>query len=151
MVLALDRAAEFHKAPPPGQAHSVKVSDPEEQGRSAVYRHWRFEEDLCVTLDPSVRTLHDIFEQTANRSPRNRFLGRRVYDPATKTFGKYVWEDYQTVQRRRANLGIGLVELHNQLGITGIQYGVGLWCQNRPEWQIVGRFLKNNNIYRHFC
>ena len=138
MVLALERAAEFHKAPPPGQPHSVKVSGSEEPGRSAVYRHWLFKDGLCVTLDPSVRTVHDIFEHSANRSPRKRCLGYRPYNPTTKTFGNYVWEDYQTVQRRRANFGVGLVELHKRIGITGTRYGVGLWCQNRPEWQIVG-------------
>ena len=47
--------------------------------------------------------------------------------------------DYQTVQRRRKNFGIGIVELHKQEGVTEEKYGVGLWCQNRPEWQITGK------------
>lgn len=34
-------------------------------------------------------------------------------------------------------MGVGLVLLHEQIGITGKQYGIGLWCQNRPEWQLV--------------
>ena len=74
----------------------------------------------------------------ANRQPTSRCLGQRPYDPATTTFGPYQWQDYQTVQRRRKNLGIGIVELHKQKGNTEEKYGVGLWCQNRPEWQITG-------------
>jgi long-chain acyl-CoA synthetase len=74
----------------------------------------------------------------ANRQPARKALGHRPYDPITKTFGPYQWLDYQTVQRRKADFGIGLVELHEKAGITGSGYGVGLWCQNRPEWQITG-------------
>ncbi|KAI9689376.1 MAG: putative NRPS-like protein biosynthetic cluster [Bathelium mastoideum] len=147
MTLASDRAVEFHKAPPPGQPHSVKVPGSEQQGRSAVYRHWLFKDELCVTLDPSIRTVHDIFEQSANRNPRNRCLGHRPYNAATKTFGNYVWEDYQTIQRRRTNFGVGIVELHKQIGKTGTQYGVGLWCQNRPEWQITDLACASQGLY----
>lgn len=50
--------------------------------------------------------------------------------------------DYQTVQRRRKAFGIGIVELHKQEGVTAEKYGVGLWCQNRPEWQITGKVHK---------
>ena len=46
--------------------------------------------------------------------------------------------DYQTVQKRRADFGVGLVELHKQAGVSEKKYGIGLWCQNRPEWQITG-------------
>ena len=45
---------------------------------------------------------------------------------------------YGTVQERRANLGVGIVEANRQVGISERKYGVGLWCQNRPEWQLTG-------------
>ena len=140
MSLALERAASLYKEPPPGQPHSVRIPGSEKQGRTSIYRHWLFKDELCITLDPSIRTVHDIFEHSANRSPRNRCLGHRPYNSKTKTYGDYMYEDYQTIQRRRTNLGVGLVELHRRTGIIGTQYGVGLWCQNRPEWQIVGQF-----------
>lgn len=79
-------------------------------------------------------------QNKANRVPKRPCLGHRPYDPSTKTFGDYVWQDYQTVQTRRANFGVGLVQLHKQVGITSTRIGVGLWCQNRPEWQITGNF-----------
>jgi long-chain acyl-CoA synthetase len=131
-------ARAYQAAPPPGQAHSIQVPGSVKEGRSAVYRHWRFPDQVLQTLDPEVKTAHDFFEKTARTLPTSNFLGHRPYDPATKKYGDYVWQDYQTVARRRANLGKGLVELHREAGVVGTQHGIGLWCQNRPEWQITG-------------
>jgi len=64
-----------------------------------------------------------------------------------KTFGPYVWETYGQVQERRKNFGVGLVHLHSKHGITGRQYGVGLWCQNRPEWQVVDLGCMSQALY----
>lgn len=84
--------------------------------------------------------------QIAALLPQSSCLGWRPYDPVNKTFGPYEWMDYQTVQKRRTALGRALVELHEEIGITGRQYGIGLWCQNRPEWQVMGRCLINLGI-----
>ena len=65
-------------------------------------------------------------------------LGYRPYDSVTKTFGPYQWLDYGTVQRRRSYYGAGIAELHKRIGVTEEKYGVGLWCQNRVEWQLTG-------------
>lgn len=82
-----------------------------------------------------------MFESTANRQPKAHCLGWRPYNPVTKKFGNYQWIDYQTVQKRRAAFGAGLAELHNKHGCNRSgPYGVGLWCQNRPEWQITGAY-----------
>lgn len=115
----------------------------EDIGSAGVYIPFSL---IWVTLntDPSgpsfqVTTAHDMFESTAYRQPKSHCLGSRSYDPVTKTFGQYQWIDYQTVQKRRAALGAGLVELHNKHGCGRPgPYGIGLWCQNRPEWQITG-------------
>ncbi|KAK3044694.1 hypothetical protein LTS18_000605, partial [Coniosporium uncinatum] len=93
-----------------------------------------------------IRTAYDFFESTANALPSNRCLGHRPYDPATKTFGQYVWEDYRTIQTRRKNLGVGLVHLHKEQGVVG-KYGIGLWCQNRPEWQITDLAAHTQSLY----
>jgi long-chain acyl-CoA synthetase len=83
-----------------------------------------------------------MFETTAIRQPKAPCLGWRPFDPVTKTFGPYQWIDYGTVQRRRAEFGAGLVELHNKHHCARPgQYGIGLWCQNRPEWQITGTLI----------
>ncbi|KAK4542702.1 hypothetical protein LTR36_006274 [Oleoguttula mirabilis] len=134
---AQDEAAKIVVPPPPGAPYSIKVPGSEKAGRTPVYRHWRRTEGVVSTLDPAVTTAHEMFEQTAKRIPNKRCLGHRPYDPATKIYGPYEWQTYGQVQRRRANFGVGLVALHEQVGVSGTQYGVGLWCQNRPEWQIV--------------
>lgn len=84
---------------------------------------------------------------TVKRVPGARCLGHRPYDPATKTWGPYIWETYAEVAARRTNFGIGLVSLHQNLSITGSQYGVGLWCQNRPEWQIVDLGCMSQSLF----
>jgi long-chain acyl-CoA synthetase len=85
----------------------------------------------------------DANESLVKKFPTNPCLGSRPYNNVTKTFGSYEWMDYQTVQRRRAEFGAGLVELHKRAGAMEQNYGIGLWCQNRPEWQITGRWRKD--------
>jgi long-chain acyl-CoA synthetase len=75
---------------------------------------------------------------TASKVPTNKCLGHRPWNSDTRKFEKYVWLTYGEVQQKRMNFGSGLVQLHEKYGVTGRQYGVGLWCQNRPEWQITG-------------
>ncbi|KAI9703063.1 MAG: hypothetical protein M1820_005935 [Bogoriella megaspora] len=147
MSVGIDRAISYHQIPPAGQVHNVKIPGSEKEGRSPVYRHWLCKDELCATLDPAIRTIHDIFEQTANRYPRYRCLGHRTYDATTRTFGKYVWEDYLTIQQRRTNFGNGIVNLHKEIGVTGKQYPVGLWCQNRPEWQITDLACASQGLF----
>lgn len=45
---------------------------------------------------------------------------------------------YDEVKKRRANLGAGIVQVNKDAGVLDQKYGVGLWCQNRPEWQLTG-------------
>ncbi|KAK5148971.1 hypothetical protein LTR04_000255 [Oleoguttula sp. CCFEE 6159] len=82
-----------------------------------------------------------------NRLPARNCLGHRPYDTATKTFGPYVWQTYAEVQKRRANFGVGLVELHRQAGVMEEKYGIGLWCQNRPEWQIYDLACMSQSLF----
>lgn len=143
----LARAEELAQEPPKGTPYSVPLPGTEKPGRTRVYRAWNMQKELLKTLDPQILTIHDSFESTANRCPRNPCLGWRPYDPKTKTYGQYQWMDYQTVQRRRANFGVGLVELHKKHGCDGEKYGVGLWCQNRPEWQITDLACMSQSLY----
>ena len=45
---------------------------------------------------------------------------------------------YDEVKKRRANFGVGIVQINKDAGVLEQKYGVGLWCQNRPEWQLTG-------------
>jgi long-chain acyl-CoA synthetase len=77
--------------------------------------------------------------------PKNKCLGRRPWDSKSKSFGAYVWEDYKTIHERRKNLGAGLKILHERVGVVDGKYGVGLFCNNRPEWQITGMRLASES------
>ena len=143
----LKKASEYNQAPPKGTPYSTALLDSEKPGRSKVYRHWKCRDGLLETLDPNVRTAHDMFETTAQRIPNAPILGYRPYDSNKKAFGPYQWIDYETAQKRRAALGVGLVEVHARVGVTGRQYGIGLWCQNRPEWQLADLACMSQSLY----
>ncbi|KAI9782198.1 MAG: hypothetical protein M1839_005312 [Geoglossum umbratile] len=145
--MAQARAKGLLAPPPPGTPYSVPLPGSETKGRSKVYRHWRFKDAILRTLDPAVTTAHELFEDTVKRQPARNALGYRPYDPVKRTFGPYKWLDYQTVQRRKAEFGVGLVELHEKAGIMGSGYGVGLWCQNRPEWQITDLACMSQSLF----
>jgi long-chain acyl-CoA synthetase len=140
-------AEPFRNPPPKGQPYSVALPGTEKPDRTKVYRHWLCKDGLLETLDPNVRTAHDIFEATVQQTPRSRCLGKRSYDPVKQAWGPYEWEDYGTVQKRRADIGVGLVELHQRAGVTETKYGIGLWCQNRPEWQITDLACMSQSLF----
>lgn len=132
-------ANQLRAPPPPGSPYSLPIPGSETEGRSAIYRHWRFvDKPLLKTLDPKILTAHEQFENSVKKRPNNRCLGTRAWDPATKTHGGYTFLTYGEVATRRKNFGAGLVELHKKVGVTAEKYGIGLWCQNRAEWQISG-------------
>lgn len=145
--LHLQKSYEVSKPTPIGQPFSVPIPRSEKPDRSPVYRHWKFQDALLETFDPNVRTAHDMFESTALRIPNSPCLGFRPYDASKRSWGAYEWIDYSTVQKRRANLGVGIVELHRQEGLQGRNFGVGLWCSNRPEWQITDLACMSQSLF----
>ncbi|KAJ5894098.1 AMP-binding enzyme [Penicillium taxi] len=69
-------------------------------------------------------------------------------EPSTKKFGPYQWLTYETVQKRRAVLGAGLVELHHKHDcFRSGQFGVSLWSLNRPEWQLTDLACMSQSLY----
>lgn len=141
------KAREYSKPPPKGHPYSVALPNSQKQDRSPIYRHWRFRDGLLDTLDPAIQSVHDIFESTAHRQPHAPCLGHRPWLSAKNTFGPYEWIDYETVQQRKNAIGVGLIELHTKEGITGANHGIGLWCQNRPEWQLIDLGAMSQSLY----
>ncbi|EJP64744.1 AMP-binding enzyme [Beauveria bassiana ARSEF 2860] len=131
---------ELGAPPPAGQAHGVALPGTEKPNRSRVYRHWQFaNRPLLETLDPAVRTLHDLFESSAQQFSRNACLGARKWLPESRAWDtKFSWLTYAQVAERRKNFGAGIVELHDRIGhVKQGQYPIALWAPNKPEWQIV--------------
>lgn len=144
MAPAQDPAAlqvELGAVPPPGSPYGVPVPGSERPGRSAVYRGWRFRDrELLTTYDPNVRSVHDLFEASARKRANKRCMGTRKWNPATQTWGdNFEWMTYAEVAERRKNFGAGVVEIHKRIGYPKDKYGIGVWSQNRPEWQIAGK------------
>jgi long-chain acyl-CoA synthetase len=46
---------ELQPPPPVGKPYGVPIPGSKVEGRSEVYRHWRFKDGLLETLDPNVR------------------------------------------------------------------------------------------------
>ncbi|KAH7320920.1 hypothetical protein B0I35DRAFT_407944 [Stachybotrys elegans] len=135
--------------PPPGSPYGVPLPGSERPGRSAIYRHWRFrDQPLATSIDPEVQSLHDLIEVAARRNPKGRCLGHRPWQPATQTWAdKYEWITYAEMLERKNNLGRGLAELHSRIGHTGDKYAVGIWSQNRPEWQISDFAISSQSLF----
>ena len=127
--------------PPPGSPYGLPIPGSERENRTAVYRNWAFRDGpLLERLEPHCLTFHDLFEEAWQARPNKRMLGHRPWNPTTKTWEpKYVWQSYAEIAERRKNLGTGIAELHHRIGVTAQSYGVGIWSQNRPEWQITGK------------
>jgi long-chain acyl-CoA synthetase len=141
------KGLEYFQPPAPGLPYSITLPGTAKPDRTPVYRHHKSRDGLLETLDPAVTTGHEMFEFAAQRFPHAPCLGYRPYDSAKQSFGPYEWLDYETVRKRRSDLGAGLIELHSREGITGANYGVGLWCQNRPEWQLTDLACMSQSLY----
>lgn len=135
--------------PPPGSPFGVPIPGSERPNRSAVYRHWRFRDSpLLETLDPKVTTFHDLFEKALSERANKPVLGRREWIVASQSWdSKYTWMTYAEVAERRKNLGAGIAELHHRAGVREDKYGVGLWAQNSPEWQITELALVSQSLW----
>lgn len=131
---------EMSALPPLGSPHAVALPGTETATRSAVYRHWAIRDGPLITsFDPAIQTTYDIFEDVTRKYPNSRALGTRPWNPQTKTWeSKYTWITFAEATARSRNLGAGLVEINKEAGITDDKYGIGLWSQNRAEWQISG-------------
>lgn len=135
--------------PPPGSPYALPIPGTERPNRTPIYRHWRFlNGPLLETFDPAHRTIHDLFEVSVASVPRNKCLGYRPWNPNTKTWeNKFVWSTYAEVAERRKNYGAGIVEIHQRIGVKEDKYAVGIWAQNRPEWQITELALLSQSLW----
>ncbi|KAI1751182.1 AMP-binding enzyme [Xylaria castorea] len=140
---------EIASPPPPGSPYAGPIPGTEREGRTPIYRHWRFQDKpLLATYDPETRTFYDLFEHTVKHYPNNRCLGTRIWNSTNKTWeDKYVWNTYAEVAIRAKNFGSGIFELHRRIGIPPGNHGVGLWSQNRAEWQIADLGLITQSLF----
>ncbi|KAI6043089.1 long-chain-fatty-acid-CoA ligase [Pisolithus marmoratus] len=116
----------------------VTVPGTKQPGQTPHYRN-----AIYGFLDPNApifpKTLQDIFNSGYSSNPDANLLGHRpVLSKSPLKFGPYVWQTYRQVDARRRRIGSALLRLFStgELKATDIET-VGIWAQNRPEWQLV--------------
>ncbi|KAF9228645.1 long-chain-fatty-acid-CoA ligase [Gyrodon lividus] len=117
---------------------SVAVPGTKRPGQTAHYRN-AFYGLIDVNTPGILKTLPDIFDNGYNINPDDRLLGHRpVISTQPLKFGPYVWQTYRQVDVRRRRIGSSLHSLFQsgELKAEDMET-VGIWSQNRPEWQLV--------------
>lgn len=116
----------------------VAAPGTEQPGQTPHYRN-----AIYGLLDPDAptypKTLQDIFNNGYAFNPDANLLGHRpVLSKSPLKFGPYVWQTYRQVDTRRRRIGSALHRLFStgELKAADMET-VGIWSQNRPEWQLV--------------
>lgn len=118
---------------------SVEVPGTRRPGQTAHYRSTLWEPLNAST--PGVLLTIDAVFLTGLKVGRHRpLLGHRplISQNPVKYANHYVWLTFGQVDDRRRYIGSALDHLFKAGEIGGGEYRtVGLWSQNRPEWQLV--------------
>ena len=129
---------------------AVPLENSEEPGFSAIYRNKYSLDKLIDTPYPGLDTLYKLFELAAEAYGDKPCLGARVKN-SDGTFGEYQFQDYNTIRRRRNNLGSGIFfVLQNNpyktssASHTKMKYDpsskdsfvLTIFSHNRPEWAL---------------
>ncbi|KAG9964683.1 acetyl-CoA synthetase-like protein, partial [Aureobasidium melanogenum] len=91
--------------------------------------------------------MHEMFERSASVYRTQNCLGYRPYNAESSSYGPYSWISYSAAAERRKNFGAGLMKTHQDICGSLPQGGVGLWCNNRPEWQIVDLGCMSQSLF----
>ncbi|KAI5967603.1 hypothetical protein KGF57_000331 [Candida theae] len=129
---------------------AVPLAGSKVPGYSPIYRNVYSQKELKSVPYPGITTLYDTFELCAANNGDKPAFGHRVQKEDGK-FGEYVWQDYNTVQKRRNNLGSGLFfvlennpyktdsEAHKKLKydpLSDESFVLTMFSHNRPEWAL---------------
>ncbi|KIJ60664.1 hypothetical protein HYDPIDRAFT_32087 [Hydnomerulius pinastri MD-312] len=120
------------------QNQSVAVPGTKRPGQTAHYQNAVY--GLLDASSPVIlTTLPQIFDNGYNMNPDARLLGHRpVISTEPLKFGPYVWQTYRQVDVRRRRIGSALHSLFQKGELKAEDMEtVGIWSQNRPEWQLV--------------
>ncbi|PVU99345.1 hypothetical protein BB559_000799 [Furculomyces boomerangus] len=132
---------------------SYIVPNSEENGFSPIIR--RLGDEREPASFDKLKTIHDIFWNTATENPNTPFVGHRPFDPKTNSFLPYQFMTYEEVARRADNLGSGIIHIAQKHSSTPEEketVNSRNWCAaiysiNRPEWRIVDHALPTQSLY----
>ncbi|KAK0553014.1 medium-chain fatty acid-CoA ligase faa2 [Tilletia horrida] len=131
------------------ERQAIILPDSEKPGYSPVYAN-----PILSDLSLTTTTTYDLFNEGRDIDPQAPCLGRRPWItlPANHPSGKkadfapyYTWISYEQVEELRTSVGSALTYLgrngslspDGKTPIKDTEWHVALWCQNRPEYQIV--------------
>ncbi|EIM90194.1 acetyl-CoA synthetase-like protein [Stereum hirsutum FP-91666 SS1] len=118
---------------------AVEVPGTKKPGQTGHYRNGLY--GLVDSKTPNVlTTLTEIFEVGLARSRDLTCLGHRpvISTNPLKYADHFVWNTYADSDIRRRQIGSALHHLFKNGVLGGGEYDtVGIWSQNRPEWQFV--------------
>ncbi|KAK3847797.1 MAG: hypothetical protein J3R72DRAFT_430806 [Linnemannia gamsii] len=138
-------------AAPNIDTQAVELPGTRRPGQTGIYRRKGYEDALLAVppTRPHIKTIYDAFQHGLRVSPSGPALGRRVFDPVTKTYGGYVWETYTEVGDRITRFGSGVVKIHQDVfGLPQVaqKFSVGIWAINRPEWTTASESCSAYNL-----
>lgn len=120
-----------------GAPQAVPVPGSKQEGYSEIYRNVHSPEQLITTVHPKITNVVEAFEACVAANKDSDCWGEREFDYNTKTWGKYVYETYESVAARRLALGKGIADVVQEA--TGLDsrvkpYVVGLYGPNCINW-----------------
>lgn len=117
--------------------YAVPLPNTAKPGHSAIYRHPLATKGLINRVHSRLDTVYALFENALALWPANDFIGTRL----AASDGVYTWSSYETISKRRTNLGAGLIHairtnVHRKAGQDPESFTVALYSANTPEWAL---------------
>ncbi|GAA6041632.1 hypothetical protein JCM8097_007780 [Rhodosporidiobolus ruineniae] len=109
---------------------------------NAAFPTWSTSFTPSSGFHPFPTTTYECFNLGLSTDPTKEALGRRPWDGNKGDWADRVeWETYEQVDGHRTRIGSGLTKLREELfpDETEVQWKVGIWSPNRPEWQHVNQ------------
>ncbi|OLY82978.1 Long chain acyl-CoA synthetase 7, peroxisomal [Smittium mucronatum] len=132
---------------------SYAIPNSSRPGESQVLRNNANKDSLDLKTFPNVNTAYDIFWNSVRTHPDSQFLGHREHDPATNSYGNYVFSTYAQTAERVENLASGLVHINQKANHASAesnimrQFPVAIYSTNCPEWAITERAAFTQSLY----
>ncbi|EGG06540.1 uncharacterized protein MELLADRAFT_116457 [Melampsora larici-populina 98AG31] len=121
---------------------AIEVPGSRKPGQTGHFRNALFP-DFTTVEEPGKnfpKTEYESFNHGLGVGFDKPCLGHRPINPTTGDFEPYfVWQTYAEIDKRRTEFGSGLIKLRKDglLGSGDLSgWTVGIWTQNRPEWQV---------------
>ncbi|KAJ2162306.1 medium-chain fatty acid-CoA ligase faa2 [Coemansia sp. RSA 552] len=132
---------------------SYRVPGSEEPGCSYIIRHPESKDSLEApsSRDYYADNVFGMLQESARRFANDEFLGKRVYNSETNSFGDYQWLTYAETHDRVVKIGAGLAQIvQKHLGPDAgrdIRLPLGLYAVNRVEWILADYAGMSQNMY----